>query len=147
MKLDFEFREDEKYFSILFDTVGGIEANYFLLDFRDPSLKRTEFNKIRNSVFQKLLDNYGRFCQLNCHEECSNEAKEVDHLIPLSSNVLNKQLRNMKGLNGKKVPAQSFGSNHESNFVLACKRCNAFKKHHLPSLKIIENITQIRSGK
>ena len=144
--MDFEFKEDEQHFVSLFLLIGGLEGNRCLFDFRPPDLKRKEFNKIRHTVFQKLLDEYGNYCQLHCHEDCTGEAKEVDHLIPLSSNVLNKQLRNMMGQAGKKVPAQSFGSNHTSNFIMACKRCNAYKKHRFPDVEILENIERVRNG-
>ena len=144
--MNFEFKEDEEHFASLLEVIGGFDENRCLFDFGSPDLKRKEFNKIRNSIFQDLINNYGTSCQLNCHKDCSGEGKEVDHIIPLSSNVLNKQLRNMKGQNGKKVPAQSFGSNHKSNFALACKRCNAYKKHRLPSIEILQNINRIRNS-
>ena len=144
--MNFEFKEDEEHFASLLEVIGGLDENRCLFDFRSPDLKRKEFNKIRNKIFQELVNKYGSSCQLNCHEDCSGEGKEVDHIIPLSSNVLNKQLRNMKGQNGKKVPAQSFGSNNESNFALACKRCNAYKKHRLPSMEILQNVNRIRNG-
>jgi len=55
----------------------------------------------------------------------------VDHYIPLSTNELNKKLRNLKAEPGKKVKSQSFGSNDLDNFTLACSRCNGFKKHKI----------------
>jgi 5-methylcytosine-specific restriction endonuclease McrA len=81
---------------------------------------------------------------LRCHPDCTEIGVEVDHLIPLSSNVLNKKLRKMKGENKKKVPAQSFGSNDLSNFILACSRCNAFKKHRLPSSELLTRMHQLK---
>jgi 5-methylcytosine-specific restriction endonuclease McrA len=46
----------------------------------------------------------------------------------------------MRGQGGKKVPALSYGSNDLANLVLACKRCNAFKKHLMPSKELISRI-------
>ncbi len=103
-----------------------------MFDFRDPKIKREEFNKIRNDIFKKLVSKYGKKCQLNIHKDCSKiQSFDVDHYIPLSTNDLNKKIRKMKPKNGKKVPAQSFGSNDISNLRITCKRCNAFKKHKI----------------
>jgi 5-methylcytosine-specific restriction endonuclease McrA len=41
----------------------------------------------------------------------------------------------MKTELGKKVPAQSFGSNHMDNLVLACEKCNREKFNQLPMEK------------
>lgn len=68
-------------------------------------------------------------------------------MIPLASNVLNKELRGIKGQGGKKTPSQSFGSNHPSNFVLACRRCNALKKNRMPMKETLERVKQIRFNK
>jgi len=72
-------------------------------------------------------------CQLNLSNDClGNQKLQVEHLIPLSSNKLNKRLRKRIAPPGKKVPTQSLGSNHISNLVLACEKCNRMKKHRLP---------------
>lgn len=141
-KIQFEHLKDRKYFEDLFHAVGGLEGNMYHFDFRDPVEKRKEFNQIRNQVFEELKLKHGDQCQLVCHPECEGIVSQVDHLIPLSSNVLNKLFRELKGNGRKKVPAQSFGSNDRNNFVLACARCNAFKKHRFPSKKLIESIKQ-----
>jgi 5-methylcytosine-specific restriction endonuclease McrA len=135
--LTFEYPEDERAFNERLSDCGGIENNRDLFDFRDPLKKRKEFNQIRNQVFEELKVRFGSSCLLKCHPDCTNIGTEVDHLIPLSSNVLNKEIRNIKGENRKKVPTQSFGSNHRSNFILACSRCNAFKKHRLPDTSLL----------
>src|ERR687895_52403 len=72
-----------------------------------------------------------RNCQLQFVEGCEiNNPVAIDHVIPISSNVLNKHLRKSKPLvAGKKVPTESFGSNDMSNLVLACAKCNSNKKH------------------
>ena len=134
-KLEFEDPEDRKFFADLL--VGGDEArlerefsNRF--DFRHPAIKREEFNKIRKQVLKNLLQKYGKACQLRLHQDCSKVAVwEPDHIIPLSTNELNKKLRHMLRTGTEKVLRQSFGSNHPDNLTLACKRCNAFKKHRL----------------
>lgn len=61
----------------------------------------------------------------------------VDHLIPLSSNKLNKELRKQLAEKGKKVKTQSFGSNLIDNLVIACNNCNNYKKHRILESRII----------
>lgn len=129
--MKFEYPEDKEYFNTLLDKLGGVEENMDLFDFRDPTTKRSEFSLIRNKVMSHLIELYGNICQLNYCPECTNNAEQVDHLIPLSTNKLNKELRKLKGELGKEVIAQSFGSNNENNFVLACTKCNGKKKHRL----------------
>lgn len=141
---DFYHPEDCEYFDRLLAHSGGVVGNIHLFDFRDPNEKRAEFNRIRDSIFATLISLYGPACQLCFHTDCTGTASQVDHLIPLSSNVLNKELRGIKGVAGKKTPTQSFGSNHQDNFVLACPRCNAFKKHRFPSTELIEKIQESR---
>lgn len=103
-----------------------------LFDFRDSKIKRSEFNLIRNEAYKKLVSKYGEECQLKLCLDCSQKRVfAVDHYIPISSNELNKKLRHMKPAEGKKVPAQSFGSNHIENLRIACEKCNNFKKHRL----------------
>ena len=136
--MDFEFEEDREYFESLLKSLGGLAENIDLFDHRNPTTKRSEFAKQRNRVFQSLKEQLGNTCLLRCHIDCSGTAEHVDHLIPLSSNELNKKLRGMKGVNGKKAPTQSFGSNNRKNFALACARCNSFKKHKFPSIEILQ---------
>ncbi len=103
-----------------------------LFDFRDPSIKRKEFNKIRNKLYKKLVLKFGEQCQLKIHPDCFKEKSfDVDHFIPLSTNKLNKELRNIKAAKGRKVASQSFGSNDIANLKIACKKCNSYKKHKL----------------
>lgn len=133
----FKYPEDRDFF---IDFLASGDENKFdkefpdYFDFRSSKIKRDEFNKIRNDVFRKLLVKYGEKCQLKIHPDCSKINKfEVDHFIPLSTNELNKKLRHMKRTSDRKVPAQSFGSNNIKNLLIACSRCNAFKKHLLIS--------------
>ncbi len=132
---NFEYKEDYDFFlnKLAKNNIPIFKKEYYkMFDFRDSKIKREEFDKIRNDIFKKLVYKYGEKCQLNIHKDCSKEKIfDVDHYIPLSTNELNKIIRGMKPKNGKKVPAQSFGSNDISNLRIACKRCNAFKKHKI----------------
>ena len=133
--MQFEYPEDEIFFADLL-VKGDIKklhtqfSHHF--DFRSPVTKRNEFNKLRKQLTEQLIARDGKRCKLCIHPDCSKELVfECDHIIPLSSNELNKTLRQMKRTSYKKVPAQSFGSNHIDNLMLACKRCNRFKKHRI----------------
>jgi len=68
-------------------------------------------------------------------------------MIPLSSNVLNKKLRGTKPEKGKKTPTQSFGSNNFANFILACRRCNAYKMNKIPTQEEVRKINDLRAEK
>jgi 5-methylcytosine-specific restriction endonuclease McrA len=131
--INFEHPEDREYFANLLANgdVGKLDRDFSdLFDFEHPAIKREKFNKIKKKVFKELIEKYGNECQLKIHPDCSKVEKfEVDHIIPLSSNELNKKLRGMTRFSSEKVERQSFGSNNMRNMVLACKRCNAFKKH------------------
>lgn len=135
LKIAFEYPEDEEFFASLL-TGGDIERLnakfYDCFDFRHPAIKRWEFNKTRKKVLKDLIAKYQGKCQLCIHSECSIDRKyEPDHIIPLSTNELNKKIRHIDRTSVEKVPAQSFGSNHIKNLTLTCKRCNAFKKHKI----------------
>ena len=131
--MDFHYLEDKKYFINLLakgDEERFEKESRCLFDFRSPQIKRDEFNKIRNKVLKELIKKHGLKCQLNLIPECEKDKNiVVDHFIPLSSNILNKILRNLKPENNKKVKTQSYGSNHQKNFILACGKCNGYKKH------------------
>jgi hypothetical protein len=143
----FDYPEDKDHFDGVLQNGGGVDANSHLFDFRDPDLKRKEFNAVRDAVFVELQRRYGTGCQLRCHEDCGGVGKVVDHLIPLSSNVLNKTLRGVRATADKKAPTQSFGANHVDNFALACRRCNAFKQSKIPTLELISSIAQLKEQK
>lgn len=133
--INFEYPEDREFFIQLLadgDVTNFDEKFKDLFDFRHPAIKRWEFNKVRKKVLEELIERYNEECQLQLHEDCSKEKVwHPDHIIPLSTNELNKKLRKMERTGSEKVPAQSFGSNHSSNLILACKRCNYYKKHRL----------------
>lgn len=97
-------------------------------DSRDPLVKRKEFNSQRNKLLKQILKERHAECQLKLLDQCEGNIV-LDHMVPLSSNYLNKYLHKEKAEKGKKVVTQSFGSNHPGNLLLACERCNNYKKH------------------
>ena len=135
--------EDYNYLETMFpkEYLGKVRE---FLDPRDGSLKRGEFSKIRNQVYAELKEAEGEKCQLNY--DCCDESTgfEVDHIFPLSTNVLNKRLRNMPAPEGKKVPAQPIGSNNRVNLILARRKCNGHKKHRLIKVKALKRILERR---
>lgn len=114
------------------------------VDERDPEEKRAEFNRMRDHLFDFLQRTDGLSCQLNLEVCDPSRGFDVDHLIPLSSNVLNKSIRKIRAERGKKVPTQPFGSNNPLNLVLACKACNARKKHNFLSREQLASILERR---
>jgi 5-methylcytosine-specific restriction endonuclease McrA len=129
--MNFEYPEDESYFRALLCRHSEELALYYrLFDLRPPKQKRAEFNRKMKDLRAELVRRHGEVCQLQLVEDCGLEhGLAVDHVIPLSSNKLNKELRHIAAQPGKKVPSQSFGSNDLSNLALACGRCNGYKKH------------------
>lgn len=129
-KLDFEYSEDYDFFDKHLH--GGVKENSQLFDFRDPKEKRKEFAKLRKKLLPEILKRDNNQCQLHFEGICDEESGwQVDHVIPLSTNVLNKKLRMKKAELGKKVVTETYGSNHIDNLVLACKKCNGHKKHNI----------------
>lgn len=130
--MEFEYPEDKKFFASMFcdgDLKKFNEQFMPQFDFRDAVAKRNVFNRQKKEIMMEILKSKQKQCELRLVSECSNEKIVLDHIIPLSSNELNKHLRHMTVADGKKVPSQSFGSNHLSNFLLACEACNNHKKH------------------
>ena len=142
--MQFEYPEDQEFFAHLLTdgSIEFLEKEYKdLFDFRHPAIKRWEFDKTRKKVLQELIEKYKGECQLHLHPQCDiSSGIEPDHIIPLSSNVLNKELRSQKRTSNAKVTSQSFGSNHMRNLTLACKRCNAVKKHHILQKEILTKL-------
>jgi 5-methylcytosine-specific restriction endonuclease McrA len=135
MHLEFDYPEDARYFAEVLTNgdVGKLERDYGqLFDFRDPDLKWREFNSSYKSLKRAIIERDGEKCSLKLLPKCQG-GWVIDHVIPRSTNVLNKKLRHMGHAVGKKVPAQSFGSNHLDNLVLACGACNHEKFNHLPT--------------
>jgi 5-methylcytosine-specific restriction endonuclease McrA len=104
-----------------------------LFDFETPSkIKRTQTASLLEVIKYRGTDSCmiayegswvntrGNTCS------CSGKAEVVDHLIPISSNRVRKEL-GVKPLPGKKVESQEIGSAHISNLILACAACNSRK--------------------
>ena len=143
----FEYPEDGQFFADLL-TDGDVNlldhAYSDLFDFRHPAIKRWEFDKVRKNLLRDLIEKHNGKCQLGIHPLCSpDHGLEPDHIIPLSSNVLNKELRPLTPTTSAKVESQSFGSNHPRNLTLACKKCNALKKHRLLDGQTLRRLLQI----
>lgn len=142
--MTFDYPEDRQFFANLL-TKGDcnfLDSKYSdLFDFRHHAIKRWEFDKVRKKLLQDLIEKHQGGCQLGIHDLCSSESVlEPDHIIPLASNVLNKELRKLTPATGMKVESQNFGSNHIRNLTLACKKCNALKKHRILSGDILRRL-------
>ncbi len=129
--MNFEYTEDLVFFERLLCQPGeALEKYKDLFDLRPPNLKRSEFDKRRNELLNALVAEHGNKCFIAYSGLCDlASGRAVDHLIPLSSNKLNKELRGLAPEAGKKVLTQSFGSNHILNLIPACSNCNNHKKH------------------
>jgi hypothetical protein len=142
----FEYIEDKKYFEKLLLIENSVPVDVFptLFDFRSPIIKRKEFNSLRDSLLSRLIEHYGCKCMLNLDGCNIQSGIAVDHLIPLSSNKLNKEIRNLSAEKGRKVKTQSFGSNHINNLVIACNNCNNSKKHRILSSDKMNQVLQVK---
>lgn len=140
----FQFPEDELYFQhYLCDNGESLHRYESLFDFRSPAIKRAEFNSRRTLLLKSLREKFKDQCQLRFEGICDEQSGwAVDHLIPLSSNKLNKSIRQMSAAPGKKVLTQSFGSNHPDNLILSCARCNNRKKHSFLPRERIKRLLQ-----
>lgn len=145
--MQFEYPEDRQFFANLLaeGDVNQLDVAYSdLFDFRHPAIKRWEFNKTKHKVLKELIEKHKGQCQLGISPECSSEHRmEPDHIIPLSTNVLNKELRGMKRVSSAKVEPQSFGSNHPRNLTLACRKCNGLKKHRILNGILLKNLLSL----
>jgi hypothetical protein len=144
--MHFESPEDKRYFHDLLCASGEDLSRYAsLFDFRPPTIKRREFDCQRARLRSELVKRYGHVCQLRYSDKCDIQSGIViDHLIPLASNKLNKELRHLPALPSKKVASQSFGSNHPNNLVLACLHCNNHKKHRLLTSEQFRPLLQLK---
>jgi hypothetical protein len=105
-----------------------------LFDFGPIRAKRSAFASIRTARLNELVDRFGSICMLQFAPDY-NVASGLclNHLIPLSSNKLTKELlgattfRDADG-NFRKALTESFGSNAPRILVLACMNCNSFKQ-------------------
>jgi 5-methylcytosine-specific restriction endonuclease McrA len=128
--MDFKYKGDKIFFKNLFDFV---DDNIFssIFDFSEPIEKRKKFNKIKKKFYNQLMLKQQGECYLSFDSICDvSKGYQIDHMIPLSTNTLNKNLRNLKSTDkNKKVQSESYGSNHINNLMLTCKSCNQKKKH------------------
>jgi 5-methylcytosine-specific restriction endonuclease McrA len=146
--IEFDFPEDCAFFEALLCQPGESLQRYAeLFDLRPPVLKRREFNQRREQLLSTLIEAYGQRCLLGYSGLCNlHSGLAVDHLIPLSSNKLNKELRHLAPEPGKKVSAQSFGSNDIHNLILACNNCNGHKKHRFLESDRLRTILELKYG-
>ncbi len=144
--MQFKFPDDEEFFRHLLCKPDEDISKYELLfDFRSAIVKRKEFNYQYTHLLSRLYGQCGTMCQLQCQSVCDiRSGITIDHLIPLSTNELNKKLRHLPAPPGKKVPSQSFGSNHPNNLVIACCSCNNHKKHRFLPSDSMKRILQIK---
>lgn len=137
MPLFFKYKRDKQYFADLLadGSIRTLEKEYTpLFDFRNPTVKRVEYN-IRRRELSAALSKYTKgICQI-CK---SAKGIEIDHIVPLASNQLNKKFRKLYptriGGKLKKVPSESYGSNNLANLQLVCKSCNRKKWHKIIAL-------------
>jgi 5-methylcytosine-specific restriction endonuclease McrA len=130
--MEFEFKEDAEYFEKLLCNESQTMQDFIhLFDFRSVDEKRREFNKVKYKLKAELISKSGEECILKFNMCDMSSGIVIDHLIPLSTNQLNKSLRKLSAAKGKKVATQSFGSNHIDNLVIACVNCNNYKKHRI----------------
>ena len=147
INISWDHSEDHEFFQHLLSTNEFPLASWLnLFDFDDPSMKRAAFNRIRNEVHRGLLSQHGNTCHLQLVDKCADAGEHVDHIIPISTNVLNK-LRGLRPEPGKKVLTQSLGSNHTDNLVLACAACNNHKKHRIMDRSTTLRLLEISSGR
>lgn len=127
----FDDAEDLKFLSDRLCTANESLDRYSKLfdTSHSPAFKRAQFNTARRDLIAQLTDWYGSTCMLQL-DGCRGGAGSltVDHIIPLSSNELNRN-RGVESLPGRKVATQSIGSNQIANLVFACAPCNGTKKH------------------
>jgi 5-methylcytosine-specific restriction endonuclease McrA len=140
--MQFEHEADYDYFKSLLaqDSDANFEPYLCLFDNRPLIIKRKEFNSKKRKYYEALKLLFGERCFLR-YKTCDlSSGFCIDHLIPLSTNQLNKEIRNLKPAPGKKVQSQSLGSNNPNNLIIACNKCNAHKKHKLLTREIIARI-------
>jgi hypothetical protein len=132
MIMNFKFKDDETFFKNLLDFLDE-DVFTALFDFSDPIDKRKTFNKIKKTIYEDLMLKQQGKCYLAYDGLCDiSKGYQIDHVIPLSTNILNLKLRKMKSVaTNKKVQTESYGSNHSNNLILACKVCNQHKKHRI----------------
>lgn len=144
--MEFQHREDKNFFKTLLGAERDEDFINFLelFDFRPAIIKRKEFNNQRNKILAQLEERHGHICMLRYANCDLSSGMQVDHIIPLSTNKLNKELRELKAEKGKKVVTQSIGSNHINNLILACANCNGHKKHRFLEPERLQEILRLK---
>ena len=139
----FKYEDDKEYFEEL---LGDFYSELFF-DFRHRNIKRKEFNKNRNKFYENLKNKFGEYCQLEYQNICDRTSGfAIDHLIPLSSNELNKKIRKIKSTDkSHKVVSESYGSNEICNLIIACNNCNNHKKHRIIDKKRLDRILKTKN--
>ena len=94
MKLEFQNSKYRAFFEQLLCEAGeDLDLYADLFDLGPVAPKRSAFGRIRNARLRALIGRFGRFCMLRFAPDCDVASGLcVDHLIPLSSNKLNKDL-------------------------------------------------------
>ncbi|HWO07346.1 MAG TPA: HNH endonuclease signature motif containing protein [Candidatus Paceibacterota bacterium] len=141
--MQFEYPEDREFFANLLTDGDQKKLSKFkdYFDFRSPKVKREEYNLMRDALFQKIIKRDGYVCRLTISPRCLRDRElQIDHVIPLSTNIINKTTRRMKALPGKKVAAQSFGSNYLGNLIFACRECNREKWHRFLDRETLQRV-------
>jgi hypothetical protein len=128
----FEFPEDREFFANLLTGGDVSKLSKFkdCFDFRSKEVKRKEFALMRDHLFKELVKKNGYRCAFRISPKCTPDKNlQLDHIIPIATNELNKKLRKIRGKNGKKTVPQFFGSNYIGNLALLCEECNRAKRH------------------
>ena len=145
--------EQEKQFftELLCSGEKNIDDYSYLFDFREPKDKRSEFNRRRDKILKFLIAAEGMHCILHYGNCDLKSGYNVDHIIPLSTNIINKHIRKIPAEKGKKVKTESYGSNDIYNLGIACQNCNFVKKHRFLTKEemkaLLENKEKIYAGK
>jgi hypothetical protein len=147
MGLEFQHPKYRAFFERMLCRDGETLAIYAdLFDLGPVPAKRSAFARIRTARLNQLVERFGRVCMLRFAPDC-NVASGLclDHLVPLSSNKLNRELLAASTFhdadgNFRKAPTESFGSNGSRNLILACTNCNSFKQN-----KFLDSATVARA--
>ncbi len=151
--LEFEHPEDQETFrQLLCDPGEALESYADLFDFRPVKEKRAEFARVKEERRTELVRRFGEVCMLHYAGDCDTASGlRIDHLIPLSTNKLNKLLRGAgtsRTSDGKmkKAPTQTLGSNGPRNLVLACHNCNSLKMNRILDRGTIKRVLAMLAG-
>ena len=152
-KYGVNFRDEQEkqfFMELLCSDQDSINDFGYLFDFREPKDKRSEFNRKRSRILAFLIDTEGANCILHFGNCDLKSGYNIDHIIPISTNIINKHVHKMPAEKGKKVKTESYGSNDIYNLRIACQNCNLEKKHRFLTREemkvILENKEKIYGG-